>query len=222
MALRIFETDPGALKTPTSAYDVVGRFRSGMQENGVPTTLENWRVTVSDPEVGHAIASMYGGTPREWETTKEDALEVLTNTDNVGIIVDGPDAISAKMVLWANGIKFHECDGVSFLNEDQRGQPCGCPTTLQERKELARSGRGPKPEVSVKFRLADDPELGYFRMQTGSWDLVKTLHIIEGKLANIGGPALAKMYLNHVEYTTKKGREVSYRHAMVDVVGPAE
>src|SRR5699024_11357030 len=66
-------------------------------------------------------------------------------------------AITSKMVLWGmGGVKIHECDGVEFLDEKRYGQPCGCPALLAERKDAARDGHGPKPEVSVRFRLAEN------------------------------------------------------------------
>lgn len=234
MALRIFETDPDAMPKPrqTFANDVVGRFRSGKTEGNRPVSLADWRVTTGDPKVAEAIAGMLGGHPDEWETTREDAIEVLTNSDTVDIVIDNSDpdapAVTSKMVLWGmGGVKIHECDGVEFLSPDERkGQPCGCPALLADRKAAAKAGHGPKPEVSVKFKLADDPDLGYFRFQSSSWDLVRVLHELENALDAVGGPARASLSLELVEFVPKggpmKGRTVSYRKPVVKVFGPAE
>lgn len=232
MALRIFETDPEAAPKPRSTFsdDVVGRFRSGRMVGKAPESLEHWRITTGDPEVAKAVSGMFGGHPEEWETTREDALEVLTNAARVGVIIDNSDpdapAVTSKMVLWGMGNKkIHECDGVEFLDEDRRGRPCGCPPLLAERKAAAREGYGPKPEVSVKFKLADDPDLGFFRFQSSSWDLVKDLHNVENDLDAVGGPAVVTLSLELVEFVPKggamKGRMVSYRKPVLKVRGAA-
>lgn len=228
--LRIFETDPEAKPKPRAAFqsDIVGRFRSGRQTDGRPESLSEWRVTTGDPAVAEAISGMYGGHPEEWETPKEDALEVLTNSAKVDILIDSADAISATMVLWGmGGDKVHECDGVALITDDEdNGKPCGCPPLLAERKALAKKGRGPKPNISMKFRLADDPELGYFRFQSASWDLTRVLHEVQDALDNVGTVALATLSLEVVEFTPKAGpmagRLVSYRKPVIDVKGAAE
>src|SRR5690606_35209536 len=141
MKIRIFETDPNAApkKRQTFADDVVGRVRSGKAVNGIPAGLSTWRITTGDPDVAHAVADAFGGEVAEWETTKEDNLEVITETNTLPVIISSPEVISARLVLWGmGGVRIHECDGVTFLDEERRGQPCGCPELLAERKAAAR------------------------------------------------------------------------------------
>lgn len=229
MALRIFETDPDAAPKPSNQFadDVVGRFRSGRMVGKAPESLAEWRITTGDPSVADAVAGMYGGHPQEWETTREDGIEVLTNTPKVDVVISGSSAITARMVLWsAQGQPIHECDGMEFLDEDRKGEPCGCPPLMAERKDQARKGIGPKPSVSVRFRLADDPELGIFRFQSSSWDLVRDLHNVENALDSVGGPARASLTLELVEFVPKNGamagRTVSYRKPVIRVFGAYE
>ncbi|MEU7186447.1 hypothetical protein [Streptomyces sp. NPDC045369] len=221
--LRVFDTDPNA-RPKTFASDFVGRFRAGQQLNGRPHALKAWRITTGDPEVGKAVAALYGGTPQSWETTKEDSTEVLTEANTVKVIVDGPDAVTFRMALYGmTGKPIHACDGVEFTDsEDPRhGQPCGCPQTLQERKAAAKNGHGPKPDQRLEFRLADDPELGKFRLMTGSWDFMKSLEGMWRELEAVGGPALCSLSLELVEFTTKSGVDVAYRKPVLKVHGPA-
>lgn len=230
MALRIFETDPDAMPKPRGEFadDIVGRFRSGKTEGNRPVSLAEWRVTTGDPAVANEVSELLGGEVAEWETTGEDSLEVLTTSARVSILVDGADAITSRMVLWgANGTRIHVCDGVEFLEpEERRGQPCGCPALLAERKAAAKAGYGPKPDVSVRFRLAERPELGYFRFSSASWDLVRVLHEIENALDAVDGPARCTLSLELVEFTPKggpmAGRKVAYRKPVVRVHGPAD
>ncbi|MFI1201709.1 hypothetical protein ACH4VR_20040 [Streptomyces sp. NPDC020883] len=166
---------------------------------------------------------LYGGTPQPWETTKEDSLEVLTDTDSVKVIVDGPDAISFRMALYGvAGRPTHACDGVEFTEPEdpRRGQPSGCPATVQERKAAAEAGHGPKPDQRIEFRLADAPELGKFRLMTGSWDFMKSLESLWRELEAVGGPALCSLGLELVEFTTKSGVDVAYRKPVLKVLAP--
>ncbi|UQA92850.1 recombination directionality factor [Streptomyces halobius] len=221
--LRVFDTDPNA-RPKTFASDYVGRFRAGQKLNNRLVGLKAWRVTTGDPEVGKAVAELYGGAPQAWETTKEDSLEVLTDADAVKVIVDDPDAVTFRMALYGmTGRPIHVCDGVEFTDEEdpRNGQPCGCPQTLQERKAAAKAERGPKPDQRVEFRLHDAPELGKFRLMTGSWDFMKSLESVWRELEAVGGPALCTLSLELVEFQTKSGVDVAYRKPVLKVHGPA-
>jgi hypothetical protein len=220
-SLAIFDTDPDAKPKPRMfKNDTVGRFRSGRMNGNRPESLSEWRVTTGDPETAKAISELMGGRPEEWETASEDGLEILTEKDAVKVVIDGLDAIRARMVLWGRQGPIHECDGASFLSPDEdKGTPCGCPKLLADRKAAAKSGRGPAPSVEVKFRLADDPQLGKFRFVSGSWELVKVLHEVENALERVGGPALCTLRLELVQFTTKAGVDVAYRKPVIDVHG---
>jgi hypothetical protein len=223
---RIFETDPDAMpRQQRRAPDYVGRFRSGRLNGRRPESLSEWRVTTADPDVASAVAGMLGGSPQEWDTTGEDGIEVLTNADSVGIVIDGSDSIESRLAHWVNGKLVHECDGVEFLDDERRGTPCGCPSLLAERKHAARNEAGPKPDVRLRFRLADDPDLGEFRFVSSSWDLLRTLHLVENDLDKVGAPANATLALEVVAFTPKSGpmagRMVSYRKPVISVLGAA-
>lgn len=219
MALRIFETDPAAKpKSRQFADDFVGRFRSGRMVGKNPESLPTWRVTSGDPEVAGKISELMGGTSAEWETTGEDFNEIITDKDKVLVIIDGPKALTADMKLWGRAGLIHHCDGVESLMEDDKGQPCGCPRLMEERKAQAKSGRGPQPNVNLVFRLADDYHLGKFRFQSASWKLTEVLHEIDNDLSAYSGEVLAELSLELVEFTTKAGRDVSYRKPVVKVI----
>ncbi|WP_030677667.1 hypothetical protein [Streptomyces sp. NRRL B-1347] len=219
MGLRIFETDPDAMPKNTFSDDTVGRFHSGRQVNGVPESLGEWRVTTGDPEVAAAIAQLMGGQPEETDSTSENFIEVLTAQNKVKVVLSGADAVTSDMKLWNGANLIHHCDGVEYLSPDEdRGKSCGCPALMEDRKAAAKSKRGPAPSIAVTFRLAEDYDLGLFRFQTGSWKLAETLHEIGNALDRIGGEALAELSLELVEYTTKKGRDVSYRKPVIRVL----
>ncbi|WP_406737601.1 hypothetical protein OG365_07125 [Streptomyces sp. NBC_00853] len=219
MAMRIFETDPNARPKATFSDDTVGRFHGGKQENGIPVALGEWRVTTGDPEVADAIAQLMGGAPVETDSTSENFIEILTTTNKLKIVLSGSDAITSDLKLWNGSALIHHCDGVEFLSPDEdRGKPCRCPELMDDRKAAAKAKRGPAPAIAVTFRLAEDYDLGLFRLQTGSWKLAEVLHEVENALDKVGGEALATIELELVEYTTKKGRDVSYRKPVIRVL----
>ncbi|QDY79804.1 hypothetical protein [Streptomyces qinzhouensis] len=219
MSLRIFETDPDAMPKGSFSDDTVGRFHGGKQVDNLPVALSEWRVTTGDPEVADAIAQLMGGSPVETDSTSENFIEIMTDREKVQVVLSGPDAIASDLKLWNGNTLIHHCDGVEFLSPDEdRGKACGCPALMEDRKAAAKAKRGPSPSISVTFRIAEDYDLGMFRLQTGSWKLAEVLHEIENALNKVGSEALCTLELELVEYTTKKGRDVSYRKPVIRVL----
>lgn len=221
MVIRIFETDPDAMPRPAFVDDTVGRFHSGRMVDGTPEQLAEWRVTTGDPDVAEAVAKLFGGSPVETDSTAENYIEVQTSHDRIAVLLSGPDAITADMKLWNRNQLIHHCDGVEYLSPDEdRGKACGCPALMEDRKAAAKSYRGPSPSISVTFRLAGAPDLGLFRFQSGSWTLAAVLHEYDNALTKVDGQAVAELALELVEYTTKKGRDVSYRKPVIRGIKP--
>lgn len=224
MALKIFEQGQAAAQANRSdSNDIVGRFRSGTQMQGRPVSLKEWRVTTDDPAVADFLAAQFGGTPEEWETDKDDRIEIMTTSNTVEIIFDSVDNIRTSMVLWGRKGKIRECDG-EYLMEDGKVTDTPCPScpgkTLAELKEAEKRGDGCAPSIQLYFRLAADPELGRFKFFTGAWSLAQEMPRIEKELRDIGGPARALLRLEHVEYETKAGVARSFTKPVLDIVGP--
>ncbi|WP_282203919.1 recombination directionality factor [Kitasatospora fiedleri] len=230
--LRIFDTDPDAKPRPRTSFadEVVGRFRSGRMtgtgRSARPESLNEWRVTTGDPAVAARVAEILGGEVANWDTESEDNLEILTTSPSVEVVIDGSAAIQSDMRLYGSvgGEPIHWCDGVEFLGPDEdRGKPCGCPELLADRKALAKTGRGPKPDIRVRFKLVDAPELGLFRARFGAWDLAKVLHEVLEALDEVGGPARCRLSIELVEFVAKsgpmKGKTVSYNKPVIKVLG---
>jgi hypothetical protein len=221
---RIWDTDPDSKPRERQfSDDFVGRFRSGRLVGKQPESLNAWRVTTGDPVVANKIAALMGGDPEEWDTDKEDNIEILSDAASVEIIIESSDKIDASMKLFGMSGLVHHCDGVEFLSPDEdKGEKCGCPALLQDRKDKAKSGRGPKPSIDVVFKLAEAPELGLFRFNSGSWELVKVLHTVLSDVDAVEGPVRATLAIERVEYTTKAGRDVAYNKPVIKVLGAYE
>ncbi|MEV0126366.1 hypothetical protein AB0I16_33280 [Streptomyces sp. NPDC050703] len=205
-------------KRETYSDDTVGRFSSGYQEwdekskKMLPVALSEWRVSTGERSVADAVAQLFGGAVKEDEDSQsEHFIDVFTEQPKVSVIIEQGD-IDWDMRLWWNSKLKHHCDGYEFLSHpsDEKliGEPCGCPTLFDERKSAAKEGDAPNPNQWVNFRLADDPELGTFKFTTGSWTLFKVIHEAQDDLERIGqgGPVLAELELELVEFTPKKGK----------------
>ncbi|QAX94726.1 hypothetical protein HOV12_gp26 [Streptomyces phage Lilbooboo] len=220
-------------KRETYSDDSVGRLHSGYSEknekgNMVPVALDKWRFSTGEKTVADAVAELFGGTPVEnEESPSENFIDVFTDRASIPVIIEQGD-IDWDMKLWLNGKLKHHCDGFDFLSNDKDeelvGTPCGCPTLFDERKAAAKEYDAPNPNQWVVFKLADDPELGTFRFNTGSWTLFKVIHEAQDDLERIGqgGPVVANLELELVEYTPKKGpmrnKLVSYYKPVIKVV----
>lgn len=229
MGLKIFGTDPESQPKPRQRFadDVVGRFRSGHQLNGRPAALDDWRVTTGDPEVANAVFDILGGdAPQEWDAKGEDNLEVFTATREVEILMEGPKSLRSAMILWGrNGKMISKSDGE--VMEDGTPDP-DADLSFQERKKKGQDGIGPVPQIEVYFRLAEQPDLGIFKFQTGSWSLASDLaaYDVEGELAEINGPTKAVLELEPVSFVVKKGpragQTVAYTKPNLIIKGAAE
>ncbi|WP_405560660.1 hypothetical protein [Streptomyces sp. NBC_01180] len=232
MALQIFETDPEARPAPResaghSRPDIAFNFRSGMQvpkENGKgtkPLSLSAWRVLTHDQSIADGMAELYGGTPEEYDPSKDMNLHVLTEAQTVNVVIDGPGAIEDKLILWGPNGPLHECDGVLFLSPpEEAGQPCGCPPLLKDRKKRAADNRGPKPAINVTFKLAGKGEdMGTGKLTITAWTFVDIVADVKNALAAVGEPALCELTLEHVEFPSATYGLVSYNKPVIKVLG---
>ncbi|MFJ3710153.1 hypothetical protein [Streptomyces sp. NPDC090053] len=199
----------------------VGRFHQGRLSEGRPQALDAWRVTTDDADVAARVAGLLGGEPQPNDGGGGGlAHEVLTSRDSVRVIVDGPDAVAAHMVLWSSKVIVHDCDGSRFLApEEKKGQPCGCPPLLEDKRLAARDGRGPMPSIDLTFRIAAAPVLGKFHFHASSWQLAAQLSDLTDALERVDGPAVCDLTMELVLLTTKTGRSVCYRKPVVAVLG---
>ena len=223
-----FKTPEGQEDGDRHVDDVVGRFRSGFQSSsGRPVSLDAFRLTTGDPDVAASIAGLMGSDDTgisSWETVTEEKLQVFTETAELDIIVE-PGSIKATLVLWSQrGKKIVETDG-TFLIEDGvlTDKPWeGASKDLKQIKSDAADGIGPKPSLQCYFRLADNPELGKFKYFSGSWTAIDAFNKAEAKVDAIGGPSVAVLGLERVEFTTNAGKDVSYVKPSLKVVGKVE
>lgn len=237
MALKIWNTDPDNKPKPQTERrtygDTIGTFSIGKSVVNAdtgrtePVALDTFRVMSGKPEVAQAVSQLLGGAPEETDSPSEEFIEVITTANAVQVVVDGPSALRSDMKQWVRGKLVHHCDGEVFLshisNENLVGKRCNCPELFAERKQAAKDEMGPKPAIELTFRLAEDLDLGKFKLKTGAWTLAAVLHEVEYALEAIGGDTLVEIGLELVEFTPTKGKMknqlVSYYKPTIKVIG---
>ena len=213
MAINIFDVQADK---PKQAFDVVGRFRAGHQIGKRPQALSEFRVTSDDPAVVDKIAEMFGGTAQEWDNERQP-YEVFTTAASVDVIVE---KIFSSMTLWGRNAPIRKCDGATIsYPEESKGESCECAkfTSMSDRKAAAERGTGCAPDIAIRFRLADAPDLGVFEYKTGSWSLARDIGDVERTLADLGDRATGTLTLTPVEFTTSEGQLRKFTKMVVDL-----
>lgn len=135
--------------------------------------------------------------------------EVMTRTSSVRILIDDRSSIVREMILWDKVGITHRCNGSHYISPEKRvGQICGCPTGVAEKKDNARKGEGPQPNVSVTFKMEKDPTLGSFYFASGSWDFLESLTLLESALSR--GENSFDLSLKVVDLQTPSGVVLKY------------
>ena len=203
MSLNLFsDVEPAVSSGPV---DVVGRFRAGHLIGKRPQSLSKWRITSDDKTMLESVAESLGGEVQEWDNEKQP-FEVFTDAESVPVIVE---RIFTGMTLWGRNAPIHRCDGqVISYPEDQVGQPCSMAgKPISERKAAAQQGTGCAPDITIRFRLGTNPDLGVFEFKSGSWSLATDIPKVEKELEALGGTAVGTLSLVPVEFTQKSSGE---------------
>ncbi|MFJ6382765.1 hypothetical protein ACIQI7_22530 [Kitasatospora sp. NPDC092039] len=187
-----------------SSGRVVGRFHASGPA-GEPAALDHgWRVSMSSREEAAALAGLLGGDVR----TGRSGSEWITRRDRFEITLDGPQSLDFRMVTRGRQGE-HVCDGVRHLRPATiAGEACGCPPTWSQRRAASRAGRGPKPEITLRFRLVEAPEAGPFGMLSSSWVLTEDIDTVLGRLDGTNGPVTAGLSIDRRSFITPAGIEV--------------
>lgn len=213
--------------------DVVGRLSGGYKdEKGNPVSLDTWRFTSDDPEVIDTIAELLGGEPQQTESERDGETyvtsEVFTDAKSLDIILDDSESVSTEFVQRDRDFKpFARGDGRTIDN-GTKPDP-GAHLELAERKEQAKRGLVPAPEVTIYFRLADAPELGVFSFtKYNAWNLIRSIERdsffdkLDDAVAD-GYSARAKLSREPVSFKAKSGpragKTVSYTDTVLKFKG---
>lgn len=207
--------------------ELVGHFAPTRAVNDRPASLDEWRVTTGDPDVAKTIHELLGGDePQEWAAKGEDNLEVFTASTEVPIIIESAKALRQRMVLWGrSGKPIYVSDGERIL--DDSGHPTeeldpDAELSFAERK--AKREAGAIPDTDLRFRLAEEPDLGVFRYRTASWGFAAHLGLdgVAETLKAATRPVRAVLGLEPVSFVARRGAMagnlVEYAEARISLI----
>lgn len=185
----------------------LGRIRIGQQvtKNGKsrPEKLETFRITSDSKELLDSVASLYGGSVKQWTPNNGSAQwEVVTDAKRLPILIP-PQPISQWFELWSGGGCERRCDGVT---EKLSGNGCMC--TADNQQCL------PKTRLSVM--LSEVPGLGLWRLDSGGYYAATEIPQLAQFLANTGNYVPA--YLELHEKVVRKADEKYPRRFMVPAI----
>jgi hypothetical protein len=180
--------------------ELVGRFQYGTLLRNRPRTLATWCVTATSTRTVDRIAQLLGGHPRHDPASGH--AEVVTASAMVDILL--PD-LHALRVRWY-GSNGRVCNGAA----QDKGCPCACPSTLAQRRSVAKQGRGCKPLVELRFRLLDDPALGTFILLSDDWSFVEMVIEALAALKGTDHSTIARLAIQRTLHTLRSGRVLAY------------
>lgn len=247
MGLKIFSNENGdnapKKKSDGGGYadDQVGRFRSGyVDKSGKrdrPVGLSAFRVTTGDPEVADRIAELLVAPKgaAEWETAGEDNLELFTEASRVDILLEKATDLRQSMVMRTlKGVAYVSDGETISYPPERKGEPDPqAGDSFKARKAASKNGTGADPQIELYFRLADDPDLGLFKFQTGAWTMVSDLSYNEteeeiGEFfadAEPGDRLKATLSLEEVSFEAKTGdmagQTVTFTKPVLELHGKA-
>ncbi|MCZ0992315.1 hypothetical protein O1L44_02935 [Streptomyces noursei] len=198
-----------------------GSFRAEEERcDGRTVDLPSWLVTTANEQVSATVAGLYGGRPRSRDR-QQGSFELTLDSGAVAVSVDGSGGVVNRLVLDAGEERgpTHICDGLNFLEPmDNAGDPCGCPDSLFDRKAAARSGRGPKPDARLTFRLMAAPDLGLFNLTSSSWAFSESLSAaVAGMECGVTGTPM-EICLRRKVFTTRSGMTACFVRPVLSAV----
>lgn len=210
----------------------------GHQVNGVPKSLDSFRVTTGDPLLADDIAETYGGTPQEWVTKTEEVIEVLTDAKRLEVIICSLDS---EYAFWGLGGErpLRACNGEA--QKDEKSSPCACKAMFPDAKswkEAAKQKAACQPVVKATFRLVDLPDAGVGRFQSSSWGLhdgdphwlkdkmdagriwQPPIGLLQDELDGHGGRAMGIIEIVGVTFEKKDNTNFSFNKPQITITGP--
>ncbi|MFF2745994.1 hypothetical protein ACFVVA_10660 [Kitasatospora sp. NPDC058048] len=153
-------------------------------------------------------------------STEPSRVELNTHRDRILIKLEGPQSLNIRMMLRGHE-GAHVCDGSRFLEPVQvSGSACGCPPTWGQRRAASRGGQGPKPEITVRFRLVEALGIGCFDLVSSSWALIEDIEAARASLSASDWPAKACLSIDRSVFTTAEGVEVIIRRPKMRLLNP--
>lgn len=185
-----------------------GRIRIGQQvatRNGKkrPDKLDRFRFTSGNRAHIEALATLYGGTAREWKNGSKTEWEVITDAKTIPVIaVKG--GISQWLETWSGGGCVHRCDGYTNVLTDT---PCDPQDPKHQQA---------KPTTRLSVMLRDLESLGVWRLESHGWNAAAELPSMAELATFVGDYVPASLVLQQ-RTSVKDGKTSQYVVPVLDL-----
>jgi hypothetical protein len=199
----------------------IGIIRIGEKTaTGLPTSRKTFRLTSSNKVLLEEAQVVYGGDLRVWEgrtgqwelATERSEIKALFSCKELG---NGDiESLSQFYEMWAGNTCLRRCDGCTcetWVDGSRESVPCICGETRTD-PELLKKGKVCKIISRLRVMLPEVPEIGLWRLNTGSETFAsETIGMID-QMRAIGadlGPIPLTMSIEFREKRTGKGEKTS-------------
>lgn len=194
----------------------IGRIRLGVQAatstgKRAPRKLDKFRFTSADRAVIEAVAALLGGTVASWDNNGTAQWEVVTDANEVKILLP-PNvqdlAFSQWYEMWAKGFCSRRCDGE---REQIKDRACICDP---ENREC-------NPTTRLSVLLPEIPGLGLWRLESHGYyaavELAGAVELIQ-QMAGAHTMIPARLRLERREVRRLEGTKAVVRKFAVPVI----
>ena len=177
-----------------------GRIRLGVKTERAMRSLDTFRFTSPDPGAIEAIATLYGGTMKEWNekrATPQSQWEVITEATDIRVFLP-QHSIDVWYEEWGGGGILRRCDGIDAQVEVKTPDgtdidivPCHCSGLIEQGKQMMC-----RPYTRLSVILPEIRFGGTWRLESKGWNASKelpamaqviaqmqTIGIVEGRLS---------------------------------------
>lgn len=181
------------IKQLQSRLTQVGVIRLGQQlisKRGkpYPSKLETLRFTSPAKHLIVAVAGLYGGGVKPWETKTGPQWEVITGVKEVPVLVP-PQRIDPNLEHWGNGFRDRLCDGDT---ESIRNASCLC-AAMQAGGRQIDPRELCKPTTRMSLMLAEIPSLGTWKVESHGWNAAAELPTLAASIESAPQPIPARL-----------------------------
>jgi hypothetical protein len=197
---------------------LAGRLRYDALVDGRTRIMPTWLLTTADRQVAARLITLLGGQPYAGNGDGEEpTYHVQTDHAEIDIFLDGPQAITLRMLRRHGATVFSCCDG-RIQQTAQGKRPCHCPPTFKRRWQYAKAGRGCEPLVHIAFRLAADPTLGRFLLSIGTWTFADHALTVKPALRRHSRPVRARLAIDRTLHSTVSGSTFAYSSPTITIL----
>ncbi len=202
-----------SIKTLQRRLTQVGVIRLGekrLAKSGkpYPAKLDSLRFTSPSRPLIDAVAALYGGEVKAWQSPTGPEWEVITTVREIPVMVP-PQRIDPNLELWGNGFRSRMCDGVI---EKIRKTACLCEAAARlryqqqgwlwpEDGEFERTKDDCKPTTRMSLMLARVPSMGTFKLESHGWNAAAELPMLAESIETAPQPIPARL---EIQFREKK------------------